>query len=53
MERLGLARSIAMAMVGHKTESVYRRYAITSPRTPDDARSKLARVALPRGKRTK
>ena len=27
-ERAGIPRSSAMAMVGHKTESIYRRYAI-------------------------
>jgi integrase len=30
MERRGLSRSVAMQLTGHKTESVYRRYAITS-----------------------
>jgi integrase len=30
MERKGLSRSVAMQLTGHKTESVYRRYAITS-----------------------
>src|SRR5262245_58378142 len=30
MERRGLPRSVAMQLTGHKTESVYRRYAITS-----------------------
>jgi hypothetical protein len=28
LERAGVPRSTAMAMVGHKTESIYRRYAI-------------------------
>jgi integrase len=28
LERAGVSRSAAMAMVGHKTESIYRRYAI-------------------------
>ena len=27
-ERAGVPRSAAMSMVGHKTESIYRRYAI-------------------------
>ena len=48
MERLGLARSTAMVMVGHKTESVYRRYAITSGKTIEDAGAKLAAVQLPK-----
>jgi hypothetical protein len=30
MERKGLSRSVAMQLTGHKTESVSRRYAITS-----------------------
>ncbi len=28
LERAGVPRSSAMAMVGHQTESIYRRYAI-------------------------
>lgn len=30
VERAGLSRSVAMRLTGHKTEAVYRRYAITS-----------------------
>jgi integrase len=30
MERARLSRSVAMQLTGHKTEAVYRRYAITS-----------------------
>jgi len=30
MERAGLSGSVAMQLTGHKTEAVYRRYAITS-----------------------
>ncbi len=29
LELVGMLRSAAMHMVGHKTESIYRRYAIT------------------------
>jgi integrase len=32
LERRGVARSVAMKITGHKTESVYRRYAIVSMR---------------------
>jgi integrase len=30
MERAGVARSVAMQITGHKTESVYKRYAIVA-----------------------
>src|SRR6516165_3201842 len=30
LERAGIPRQVAMAMVGHKTEAIYRRYAIVS-----------------------
>jgi integrase len=30
LERAGVSRSAAMKMVGHKTESIYRRYAVVS-----------------------
>jgi len=32
LERAGISRSVAMAMVGHKTEAIYRRYDIVSER---------------------
>jgi len=41
MELNGTPRSIGMKISGHKTESVYRRYAIV---TTDDVRRELARV---------
>jgi hypothetical protein len=44
MERLGIARTTAMALVGHRTESVYRRYAITSPETLAAAAERLSGV---------
>ena len=36
-----------MVLVGHKTESIYRRYAITSGKTIEDAGAKLAAVKIP------
>jgi integrase len=30
MERAGVPRSVAMQLTGHRTESIYRRYAITN-----------------------
>src|SRR5437660_5548849 len=30
LERAGVARSVAMKLTGHKTESIYRRYAIVA-----------------------
>lgn len=30
MERAGVPRTVAMQLIGHKTESIYRRYAITN-----------------------
>ena len=42
LERAGVPRSVAMALVGHKTEAIYRRYAIVSERDLSDGVSKLA-----------
>jgi integrase len=44
LERAGVSRSAGMRMVGHKTESIYRRYAITSESDIREAAEKLARL---------
>ena len=43
LERAGVSRSTAMAMVGHKTESIYRRYAIVDAKTLHEAAAKIDR----------
>jgi integrase len=48
LERDGVPRSVAMAMVGQKTEEVYRRYAIV-----DEAMIREAAVKMNRGARTR
>ena len=42
LERAGISRSAAMRMVGHKTEAIYRRYAIVSEADLREAGDKLA-----------
>ena len=42
LERAGVARSVAMKLVGHKTESMYRRYAIVAGRDLREAGAKVA-----------
>jgi integrase len=44
LERAGIARSVAMKMVGHRTESIYRRYAIVSEGDLREAAKKLAAI---------
>jgi hypothetical protein len=41
MERAGVARSVAMKMVGHKPESIYRRDAIACESNLREASRKL------------
>ena len=45
LERDGVSRSAAMAMVGHQTESIYRRYAIVDAGALRDAAAKIDRAA--------
>jgi integrase len=44
LERAGVPRSVAMKLTGHKTESVYRRYAIVSEADLKEGVAKLARL---------
>jgi integrase len=49
MEQAAVPRSVAMKLTGHKTENVYRRYAIVSPADLRAAALKLAGDAMPQG----
>ena len=40
-ERAGVPRSVAMSIVGHKTESIYRRYAIVDETMQREAAARL------------
>jgi integrase len=44
LERAGVSRSVAMKLTGHKTEAVYRRYAIVSESDLREGVAKLARM---------
>jgi integrase len=44
LERAGVSRSVAMKLVGHKTESVYRRYAIVAESDLREGVGKLAKL---------
>jgi integrase len=46
LERAGVPRSAAMAMVGHRTESIYRRYAIADEAMLREGAIKLAALHL-------
>lgn len=46
LERAGVPRSWAMKLTGHKTEGVYRRYAITSKRDTSEAVRMLAAAGV-------
>jgi len=41
LEQAGVSRSVGMKLTGHKTESVYRRYAIVSKSDLEDAVRRL------------
>jgi hypothetical protein len=47
LERVGVSRSAAMAMVGHKTEAIYRRYAIVDAATLREAAAKIDAGTFP------
>jgi integrase len=44
LERAGVPRSVAMKMVGHKTEAIYRRYAIVDEAMLREGAAKLAQA---------
>jgi integrase len=48
MEQAGVPRSVAMKLTGHKTENVYRRYAIVSEADLDSAAQKLSAASAGR-----
>ncbi len=53
LERAGVPRSVAMKLTGHKTEAVYRRYAIADAAALAEGVEKLARLhATPATERT-
>lgn len=46
LERAGVSRSVAMKLTGHKTEAVYRRYAIVSERDLAEGVAKLQALTV-------
>ena len=49
LERAGVSRSVAMKLVGHKTEAIYRRYAIVCEADLSEGVKKLAAVRTNKG----
>jgi uncharacterized cupin superfamily protein len=47
LERAGVSRSVAMKLIGHKTEAVYRHYAIVAETNLREAGTKLAAALGP------
>ena len=47
LERAGISRSVATKLTGHKTEAVYRRYAILAESDLRDAGTKLTAMLGP------
>jgi len=46
METAGVPRSVAMKLTGHKTENVYRRYAIVSDADLEETAHRIASVTF-------
>ncbi|MEN8374470.1 MAG: tyrosine-type recombinase/integrase [Gemmatimonadota bacterium] len=49
LERAGVPRSVAMKLTGHKTESVYTRYAIVDAGAMEEGVAKLAAMHAGQG----
>jgi integrase len=47
LERVGVSRSVAMKLVGHKTEAIYRRYAVVDEQSLREAALKLDAASDP------
>jgi integrase len=51
LERSGVSRSVAKALVGHKTDSIYERYAIVAEQDLREGVKKVAKLTKKRSKR--
>ena len=51
LERAGIARSVAMKIVGHSSEAIYHRYSITNDADVREALAKVAAMPAPRSLR--